>query len=228
MPEAANSLPAITATGLTLAPLIDHTLLKADSRSEQISQLCREARHYHFAAVCILPLNLPLAVASLAGSAVKPITVISFPLGGASSAGKAAETAAAVRAGAQEVDMVMAVGALKEGAYAYVQEDIAGVVAAAQGCTVKVIIETALLSDPEKIAACQIAQAAGAHFVKTSSGTLSGATLADVRLLRQNLAQRMGVKASGGIRTSQQALAMIAAGATRLGTSAGVSMVTSL
>ncbi len=216
----------MTPAGRSLAPLIDHTLLKADARRDQVLRLCREARHYGFAAVCVPPLHLPLAAGALRGSNVRPATVIGFPLGFAAPAAKAFEAAAAVAAGAQELDMVLAIGALKDGDHALVENDIRAVVRAARGRTVKVIIETALLTDAEKTRACKIALAAGAHFVKTSTGLAGGATEADIRLLRRAVGGRMGIKASGGIRTCRDALAMVRAGATRLGTSAGVAIVT--
>ena len=218
--------PPITAAGQSLAPLIDHTLLKTDTRREQILQLCREARHYGFAAVCVPPLHLPLAVSCLSGSNVKAATVIGFPLGFAVTAAKAFETTAAVEAGAQELDMVLAIGALKDGNLDYVKNDILAVVRAARGRTVKVILETALLTDAEKVCACRLALEAGAQFVKTSTGLAGGATEADIRLMRQAVGDRMGIKASGGIRTCRDARAMLRAGATRLGTSAGVAIVT--
>ncbi len=219
-------LSPLTATGATIAPLIDHTLLKADTRHSQILQLCTEARHYGFAAVCVLPIHLTLAVRSLADSPVKAATVIGFPLGAVTSKSKALEAEEAVKAGARELDMVMAISALKDKDYTYVQGDIRAVVRAAEGKTVKVILETALLTKTEKVSACQIALEAGAHFVKTSTGLVGGATKADVRLMRRVVGERMGVKASGGMRTCQDALTMIQAGASRLGTSAGVAMVT--
>ena len=216
----------MTETGRTCAPLIDHTLLKADTRHDQIIQLCREAHHYGFAAVCVVPSRVALAVRSLAGSSVKTATVIGFPLGATTSRAKAFETTEAVKAGAQELDMVMAVGALKDRDYDYVKTDILSVVHAAERRTVKVIIETTLLANDEKAAACNLAMESGAHFVKTSTGLTGDATESDVRLLRQQVGDRMGVKASGGIRTCQDALTMIRAGATRIGTSSGVAIVT--
>ncbi|MBU4200760.1 MAG: deoxyribose-phosphate aldolase [Verrucomicrobia bacterium] len=221
-------LSPITETGRTLAPLIDHTLLKADTRHDQIIQLCREAHYYGFFAVCVLPTRVSLAVRSLAGSAVKTATVIGFPLGATTASAKAFETTEAVQAGAQELDMVMAVGALKDRDYDYVKSDIHSVVRAAGGRTVKVIIETALLTNDEKESACKLAMEAGAHFVKTSTGLAGGATEADVRLLRQLVGDRIGVKASGGIQTCRDALTMIRAGATRIGTSSGVAIVTGI
>jgi len=231
MPEQINSgsgaqWPPMTETGRTLAPLIDHTLLKADTRREQVLRLCREARHYGFAAVCVLPRHLALAAGSLAGSPVKAATVIGFPLGASLTEAKAFEAAAAVKDGAGELDMVLAAGALKDGDDDYVKNDILAVARAAAGRTVKVILETALLTDDEKRRACRIALEAGAGFVKTSTGLAGGATEADIRLMRREVGERMGVKASGGIRTRRDALAMVRAGATRIGTSAGVAIVT--
>ena len=208
--------------------MIDHTLLKADTRQDQILQLCREARYYGFATACVLPLHLPLASQALAGSHVKAASVVGFPLGAITSDSKAFEAAEAIQSGARELDMVMAIGALKDGNYAYVKSDILAVVRAAKGQTVKVIIETALLTDDEKISACKLALEAGAHFIKTSTGLAGGATVADIQLMRQTVGDRMGVKASGGLRTCQDALAMIRAGATRIGTSSGVAMVTEI
>ncbi len=216
----------MTAAGRRLAPLIDHTLLKADARREQVLALCREARHYGFAAVCVLPRHLALAVKALAGSPVRAVTVVGFPLGASLTSVKAFEAAGAVRQGAGELDMVLAVGALKDGDDAYARRDIRAVVRAAAGRPVKVILETALLTDAEKRRACRLALEAGARFVKTSTGLAGGATAADVRLLRREVGERAGVKASGGIRTCREALAMVRAGATRLGTSAGVAIVT--
>ncbi len=216
----------MTETGRTLAPLVDHTLLKADARREQVLTLCREACHYEFAAVCVLPRHLALAAKSLVGSPVKAATVIGFPLGANTSASKAFEAAAAVKDGADELDMVLAVGALKDGDDDYVNKDIFAVVRAASGRPVKVILETSLLTNDEKLRACRIALAAGAGFVKTSTGLAGGATEADIRLMRRAVGERMGVKASGGIRNCRDALAMVRAGATRIGTSASVAIVT--
>lgn len=218
--------PVITQPGQTLAAHLEHTLLQADARAAQIEQLCREACHYGFAGVCVLPMRLALASAALAGTSVKAITVIGFPLGASTTSAKAWEAAQAIRLGAEELDMVMAIGALKERDLAYVEKDIRAVVRAAQGRPVKVIIETGLLTNSEKVTACQLLQAAGARFAKTSTGFKGGARLADIRLMRRTLASRMGLKASGGIRSAAQALAFIRAGATRIGTSAAVSIVT--
>jgi deoxyribose-phosphate aldolase len=216
----------MTDAGRLIAPLIDHTILRADTRQAQVLQLCREARHYGFAAVCVLPVYLTSAARALAGSDVKAATVIGFPLGATTTEAKAFEASAAIQSGAMELDMVIAVGLLKDGDYAYVENDIRAVIHAAEDRIVKVILETTLLTDAEKVAACEIAMKAGVKFVKTSTGLAGGATEADVRLMRGVVGDRIGVKASGGIRTSRDALAMIRAGATRLGTSAGVAIVT--
>ncbi len=210
-----------------LAGYIDHTALKADTTPAAISDLCDEAREYSFAAVCINPSFVPQAVAELEGTDVAVCTVIGFPLGATSSEVKAAETRWAVKEGATEVDMVINVGLLKAGLDDRVRDDIRAVVAAAQGgATVKVIIECALLNDEEKRLAVKITREAGAHYVKTSTGFSSGgATLSDVRLLREAVGPGFGVKAAGGIGDYEAAIAMIEAGATRLGASAGVRIV---
>jgi len=225
-PLAHDFLPA-TDAGRALAPLMDHTLLKPDTSSAQVARLCGEARHYGFAAVCVLPCRLAEAVAHLAGSTVKAGTVVGFPYGAVPTAIKAREAETYAAMGAHELDMVLAMTALKDGQSDLVRHDIAAVVRAAPCATVKVILETALLETTEKILACRLAAEAGAHFVKTSTGLLAGATIADVRLLRQTVGDHLGVKASGGIRTLADARAMVEAGATRLGTSAAVAIVTS-
>lgn len=210
-----------------LAGMIDHTLLKPEARSADVVRLCDEARQYQFCSVCINPYHVPTARRALAESKVKVCTVIGFPLGATSTFAKAAETRDAVAAGADEIDMVINVGALKEGNSDAVRSDIESVVAAAGGRTVKVILETALLTDDEKTLACRLVVAAGAQFVKTSTGFgPGGATAADVRLMRAAVGPHFGVKASGGIRTREAALQMVQAGATRLGVSAGVAIVT--
>ncbi len=210
-----------------LAGYIDHTALKADTTPAAISNLCDEAREHSFAAVCINPSFVPQAVAELKGTDVAVCTVIGFPLGATSSEVKAAETRWAVKEGATEVDMVINVGLLKAGLHDRVRDDIMAVVEAAQGgATVKVIIECALLNDEEKRLAAKITREAGAHYVKTSTGFSSGgATLSDVRLLREAVGPGFGVKAAGGISDYEAAIAMIEAGATRLGASAGVRIV---
>lgn len=211
-----------------IAALIDHTILKADATRADVVKVCREARQYSFASVCVNPYWVPLVRAELAGSAVKVCSVIGFPLGATSTESKAAEAAIAVRDGAQEVDMVINVGALKSGDQDAVKADIAAVVKAAHpaGAIVKVILETALLTDTEKAIACVLAKAAGADFVKTSTGFgPSGATAHDIALMRQAVGPEMGVKASGGIRTLKDLETMTAAGATRIGASASVKIV---
>ena len=208
-----------------LASYIDHTLLKADATEAQITRLCAEAREHRFASVCVNPRWVALCAQLLAGSGVRVCTVIGFPLGASSSAIKAAETRQAVADGADELDMVISVGDLKAGNYEFVRTDIRGVVKAAEGRTVKVIIEACLLTDEEKSLACKLAMAAGADFVKTSTGfSTGGATVADVKLMRAAVGPNFGVKAAGGIRTRQDALAMIEAGANRIGASAGIAI----
>jgi len=211
-----------------IAALIDHTILKADATRSEVVKVCREARQYSFASVCVNPYWVPLVRAELAGSEVKVCTVVGFPLGATSTESKAAEAALAVRDGAQEVDMVINVGALKSGDQDAVKADIAAVVKAAHagGAIVKTILETALLNDTEKAIACVLAKAAGADFVKTSTGFgPSGATAHDIALMRQSVGPEMGVKASGGIRSLADLQTMTAAGATRIGASASVKIV---
>jgi deoxyribose-phosphate aldolase len=212
----------------SVASLIDHTLLRPDATSADILELCRQARQYNFASVCLNPYWVPLAVLELAESPVKICTVVGFPLGATSTAAKVAETEAALADGAQEIDMVQNVGALRGGDREAVQDDIEAVVDAAHrhGAIVKVILETALLDDDQKATACVIAKAAGADFVKTSTGFgPSGATVHDIELMRRAVGPNMGVKASGGIRTLDDFKKMVAAGATRVGASASVKIV---
>ena len=212
-----------------LARYIDHTLLKPDATEAQIRQLCAEAIEYGFASVCVNPTWVPLAAQLLAGARPVVATVIGFPLGATLADVKAYETRRAREEGATEFDMVINIGALKSKDYRLVERDIAGVVEAARGHVVKVIIETALLTDEEKVEACAIAKAAGADFVKTSTGFAGkGATVEDVALMRRVVGADMGVKASGGIRSAEDAKAMIEAGATRIGASAGVKIVKQL
>jgi deoxyribose-phosphate aldolase len=209
-----------------LSAYIDHTILKPDATTADIVKLCAEAVKYRFAAVCINPCHVVTAVQELRGTPVKVCTVIGFPLGATTSAVKAFEAAEAVAAGAAEVDMVLNIGALKGGDEAYILADIAAVVEAARGSTVKVILETALLTEEEKVLACRLAQKAGAHYVKTSTGFgPGGATAGDIRLMRETVGPAMGVKASGGVRTREAALEMIDAGATRIGTSSGITIL---
>jgi deoxyribose-phosphate aldolase len=210
-----------------LAAMIDHTLLKADAVAPQIKELCQQACDYGFASVCVNPFWVPLAHQLLVATPVKICTVIGFPLGAINTASKAFEASAAIDAGASEVDMVLNVGALKSGEHGQVSADIAKVVQAARGMAiVKVILETCYLSDAEKVAACEIAKAAGADFVKTSTGFgPGGATVADITLMRRIVGPEMGVKASGGIRDYETAIAMARAGATRIGASASIAIV---
>lgn len=207
--------------------LIDHTLLKPFATEADILALCPEAAEYAFASVCVHPCHVAAAKAALAGTDIKVCTVVGFPLGANKTEIKATETAAALRDGCDEFDMVLNIGALKEGRDAFVLADIAAVVAAAQGRCVKVIIETYYLSEEEKIQAVQLASRAGAAYVKTCTGFNDGvATVADVALMKLHAGQGVLVKASGGIRTYAQALALVEAGASRIGTSAGVKIVT--
>ncbi|NLF00080.1 MAG: deoxyribose-phosphate aldolase [Anaerolineales bacterium] len=213
---------------IEIARLIDHTLLKPEAVPSQIERLCKEAREYNFATVCVNPVYVERAAALLAESQVGVCGVIAFPLGATTTAIKVAEARQVLADGAREVDMVLHVGALKAGDHARVQDDIAAVAAACHvgGALLKVILETALLNDEEKIAACRLAVAAGADFVKTSTGFSSaGATIEDVQLMRRIVGPKVGVKAAGGIRTYADALAMIQAGANRIGASASVTII---
>ena len=210
----------------TIASMIDHTLLKPEATPAQVEKLCAEAAEYHFASVCVNPVYIPLAARLLDGTGVKVCCVVGFPLGAIAPEQKAAEAASCAAMGAEELDMVIHVGAAKAGDWALVQRDIAGVVKAAAGRTVKVIIETCLLTDEEKVKACEAAKAAGADFVKTSTGfSTGGATTHDIALMRKTVGPEMGVKASGGIRDYATAMAMIEAGANRIGASAGIDIV---
>jgi deoxyribose-phosphate aldolase len=211
-----------------IASLIDHTILKPEATRTDLVKVCREARQYHFASVCVNPYWVPLVRAELAGSAVKICTVVGFPLGATSTEAKVAETAIALRDGAQEIDMVINVGALRSGDHEAVKSDIRQVVRAAHEARaiVKVILETALLDDNQKAIACTLAKLAGADFVKTSTGFgPAGATAHDVALMRSVVGPEMGIKAAGGIRTLADLQAMTAAGATRIGASASVKIV---
>ncbi len=210
-----------------LSPLIDHTLLKPDATGAQVEVLCAEALKHGFASVCVNPLWVPLAASLLSGSAIRTCTVVGFPLGASSLRAKAHEAELAVKDGAQEVDMVLAIGAAKAGDWDTVRRDLAGLRTAVPAPTVlKVILETCLLTDGEKAQASALALEAGLDFVKTSTGfSTGGATEADVALMRRVVGTGMGVKASGGIRTYEGALAMVLAGATRLGLSASVAVV---
>ena len=206
---------------------MDHTVLKADTSRDTIRRFCEEAREYHFASVCVNPCHVAYVTELLAGSGVKTSTVVGFPLGANTTAIKAAEAREAVANGADEVDMVLNIGALKDGDLAYVLEDIRGVVEAAHPkALVKVILETCLLTDEEKVAACKLAVEAGADFVKTSTGFSSGgATVEDVRLMKETVGDRCLVKASTGINNREICDAMLAAGASRFGTSKGILIV---
>ncbi|MGB7760979.1 MAG: deoxyribose-phosphate aldolase [Bryobacteraceae bacterium] len=211
-----------------IAALIDHTILKPEATRDDVVKICREARQYGFASVCVNPYWVPLVRAELAGSAVKVCTVVGFPLGATSTEAKVAETAVAVRVGAAEIDMVINIGALRSGDQDAVRQDIGQVVKTAHeaGAIVKVILETALLDDDQKALACTLAKQAGADFVKTSTGFgTSGATAHDVALMRSVVGPGMGIKAAGGIRTLSDLRAMTAAGATRIGASASIKIV---
>jgi deoxyribose-phosphate aldolase len=226
--ERVSSCERVAHADPAIARLIDHTLLKPDATRDQVITLCREARRYGFASVCVNPYWVPVAAAELAGSSVKVCTVVGFPLGANTTRVKMAETEEAVRAGAQEIDMVINVGALRSGDYDTVKTDIQGVVGIAHrgGALVKTLLETALLDDNQKAIACTLAKLAGADFVKTSTGFgPAGATVHDVALMRLTVGDDMGVKAAGGIRTYADAQKMIEAGATRIGASASVKIM---
>ncbi|MGE3973048.1 MAG: deoxyribose-phosphate aldolase [Bdellovibrionales bacterium] len=210
-----------------LAGYIDHTLLKPDATADQIRTLCEEAAQYHFATVCVNSSNVRLAAELLKNSTVKPIAVVGFPLGASTPKAKAFETLEAIRNGAQEIDTVVNIGALKSKDYKTVGDDIRAVVEAAGSIPVKVILETSQLNDEEKIIACALSVAGGAAFVKTSTGFAGGgATEEDIRLMRRVVGPNVGVKASGGVRDLETAKKMLAAGANRLGTSSSVAIVT--
>ncbi|TDM19962.1 deoxyribose-phosphate aldolase [Macrococcoides canis] len=211
---------------MNLAKYIDHTALKPETTKAQIEQLAQEAREYGFMSVCVNPTHVQYAKSLLEGTDVLVCTVIGFPLGANTPAVKAFETKDAIDNGAGEVDMVINIGALKDKDYDLVAEDIKAVVEAAGDVTTKVIIETALLTDEEKVKACEIAKAQGADFVKTSTGfSTDGATKEDIALMRKAVGPDMGVKASGGVRSYEDVMAMIDAGATRIGASAGVQIL---
>lgn len=210
-----------------LAKMIDHTILRAEARPAEVEKLCAEAAQYRFASVCVNSSYAPLCAKLLAGTDVMVCAVVGFPLGAMSAEVKACEARYCADAGAGEVDMVLEVGRLKSGDFDYVKADIAAVVGAVMGrAGVKVILETCLLTDGEKRKACELAKAAGAKFVKTSTGfSTGGATGEDIRLMRAVVGPDMGVKASGGIRTRADALRMIEAGANRIGASASIAIV---
>ncbi len=210
-----------------IASLIDHTLLKPEATEQDIRKVCAEAIEYKFKSVCINTHYVTLVSRLLAGSGVLTCCVVGFPLGASSTRAKIDETYDALKNGAHEIDMVINIGALKSGDWNTVKKDIEGVTSACRGrAIVKVILETSLLNDEEKIKACTIAKMAGADFVKTSTGfNTGGATVADIKLMREVVGPKMGVKASGGIRDTETARAMIAAGANRIGTSSGINIV---
>ena len=212
---------------MELAKYIDHTLLKPESTRADIARVCEEAKHYNTASVCVNPCWIGFVAEQLKGTDIKPCCVIGFPLGATLPEVKAFETAAAIRDGAKEVDMVINIGALRGAEFETVYEDIKAVVDAAKGkALVKVIIETCLLTDEEKVTACKLAKQAGADFVKTSTGfSTGGAKVEDVRLMRETVGPEMGVKASGGVRSKADAEAMIAAGATRIGASSSKKII---
>ena len=212
---------------MNLAGMIDHTLLRADAVKAEIMKLTEEARIYKFASVCVNPTWVAYAAEQLSGTEVKVCTVIGFPLGATTSAVKAFETKDAIANGAAEVDMVINIGALKDGDNELVEKDIKAVVDASSGkALVKVILETCLLSDEEKVRACKLAVKAGANFVKTSTGfSTGGAVTEDIALMRKTVGEHIGVKASGGIRSKEDMEKMIEAGATRIGASSGVKIM---
>ena len=209
-----------------ISKMIDHTLLKASATQADIKRICSEARQYGFASVCVNSCYAKLVTSQLKGTGVKTCCVVGFPLGAMSTAAKAQEARCAVEDGASEIDMVINVGALKEGNDFYVEEDISAVVEAAKPAIVKVIIETCLLTDEEKVKACELSESAGAAFVKTSTGfSTGGANVHDVALMKKTVGNRLQVKASGGIHTPQQAQELIAAGAERIGASNGIALL---
>lgn len=214
---------------LNIAPYIDHTVLKPETTLKQIEKLCAEAKENQFFSVCVNSFWVPKCKELLKNSSVKVCSVVGFPLGAMSTAAKSFETTWCIENGADEIDMVINVGALKDNLIDLVTEDIKAVVTAAKGKTVKVILETCLLTYDEKVKACEASLAAGAHFVKTSTGFSSaGATLDDVTLMKKVVGSKMKVKASGGIKNSDQAKAYITAGAERLGTSSGIEIIKGL
>ena len=212
---------------MDLAPFIDHTLLKPDAKQSQIDQLCQEAIQYHFCSVCIQPFWVSYCAKKLRGTGVKVCTVVGFPLGANDPKRKAYETRQAIEDGAHEIDMVINIGAMKSGNIKMVEDDLRSIKRACRQTTIsKAIIETFLLTDDEKVIACQLAKKIGYNFVKTSTGFAGGgATVHDVALMRRTVGPKMGIKAAGGIHNFEEAKAMIAAGATRLGTSSGVKIV---
>ncbi|MBK7861991.1 MAG: deoxyribose-phosphate aldolase [Archangiaceae bacterium] len=224
---AARIAPDRVRTSADIAPYIDHTLLKADATREEVVKLAEEAKKYGFATVCVNSSNVGTAARVLSGSKTVPIAVVGFPLGAALPSAKAFETREAIRCGAKEIDTVINIGALKARDYALVIKDLAMTIEAARPIPVKVILETSQLTMEEKIIGCVLSKAAGAAFVKTSTGFAGGgATAEDVALMRRVVGDDVGVKASGGVRTTEDAMKMIAAGANRIGASASVAIIT--
>ncbi|MBK8988150.1 MAG: deoxyribose-phosphate aldolase [Chloroflexi bacterium] len=224
----ADILAALEQTPGFIARLIDHTILKAFATQADVARVCNEALQYTFASVCVNPAHVAFVAERLAGSPVKVCSVVGFPLGATTTAAKVAETQQALADGADEIDMVLNIGALKDGRFPHVQQDITAIAAAthAGNGRLKVIIETCYLSDAEKETACQLSLAAGADFVKTSTGFgTGGATTADVALMRRVVGHQAGVKASGGVRNLADALAMVQAGANRIGASSGLTIM---
>ena len=214
---------------LNYAAMIDHTLLKPEATKNQIEKLCEEAKKYEFASVCVNPTWVNYSAQLLKGTNVKVCTVIGFPLGATTSEVKAFETKDAIAKGAEEIDMVINIGALEDGNETLVRDDIKAVVDAANGTLVKVIIETCLLTEEEKVKACELAVEAGADFVKTSTGfSTGGATAEDIALMRKTVGPDIGVKASGGVRSLEDMKKMVESGATRIGASSGVAIVNGL
>ena len=208
---------------MSIAKMIDHTMLKADASEKTILRYCREAKEYGFASICVNTCFVPLVAKELKGSGVKTCCVVGFPLGAMSTSAKAFEAKQAVADGAEEFDMVINIGAMKDARFDFVKKDIEAVVEASKPAIVKVIIETCLLTDEEKVKACELSVEAGAAFVKTSTGfSTGGATVADVKLMKETVGDRAKVKASGGIRTPEDAKALIEAGADRIGAGNGI------
>ena len=211
---------------MDIAKKIDHTMLKADATSETIRRYCQEALENGFASVCVNTCHVPLVAKALNGSDVKTCCVVGFPLGAMLTSAKAFEASEAVKAGAQEVDMVINIGAIKDQNWDFVRNDIKAVVEASKPAIVKVIIETCLLTDEEKTKACELSEEAGAAFVKTSTGfSTGGATLDDIRLMKKTVGDRMQVKASGGIRTPEFTRELLEAGADRIGAGNGLALI---
>jgi len=225
--ERVGAAPGTGEVDADLAAMIDHTLLRADATGDDVRKLCEEAKRFAFATVCLNSSMVPKARAFLEGSQARICAVVGFPLGAMAPGAKAFEAREAVRQGASEIDMVLNIGALKSRDYGLVLDDISQVVRAAQPAKVKVILETGALSEEEKVIAVTLSKLGGAHFVKTSTGFgPGGATVEDVALMRRLVGSEMGVKASGGIRTHEDAEKMVAAGASRIGASASVAIVT--